>query len=211
MRRLRIILATSAGLLLNLIALGPVLGAANNDPEWPCVQRKVPELSVGQVWNGPDIPEAAKNWNTEEKIEDLVGELAARRNPLDVAQKRIVEYAAALPKDQVNDKLFELFQGVFDTLNREREEVISGISRYAGRQRDMATDLRKEASAVDAMRAKPDVDPEELDRQNERLTWETRIFEERVQSLSYVCEVPTIIEQRLYGLSKTIGQSMIKK
>ena len=186
------------------------MAAANNDPSWPCVQRKVPELSVGQVWSGPEIPETAKGWDTDPKIDDLVGELAARRNPLDAAQKQIVEFAGGLPKDQVNDKMFMLFQGVFDTLNREREQVISGISRYADRQRSMAEDLRKEASTVDAMRAKPDADPEELDRLNERLTWETRIFEERVQSLTYVCEVPTIIEQRLYGLSKTIQQSIVK-
>ncbi len=159
----------------------------------------------------PNIPEAAKNWNTDPKIDDLVGELAARRNPVDVAQKQIVEFAAGLPKDQVNDKLYMLFQGLFDTLNREREQVISGISRYAGKQRDLAAELRKEASEIDAMRGKPDTNPEELDRRDERLKWETRIFEERVQSLTYVCEVPTIIEQRLYGLSKTIGQSMIKQ
>lgn len=209
MKRSELFFAVSAGLVL-LVSGNGAIAAANNDPSWPCVQRKVPELSIGQVWNGPDIPEAAKNWDTDPKIDDLVGEVAARRNPLDVAQKQIVEFAGGLPKEQVNDKMFMLFQGIFDTLNREREQVLSGISRYAGRQRDMAEDLRKEASTVDAMRAKPDADPEELDRANERLTWETRIFEERVQSLTYVCEVPTIIEQRLYGLSKTIQQSIVK-
>lgn len=211
MKPLRIILGVSSCLLLYTASLDTSLAAASNDPDWPCIQRKVPELSIGQVWNGPDIPETAKNWNADPKIDDLVGELSARRNPLDVAQKQIVEFAAGLPKEQVNDQLFLLFRGLFDTLNREREQVITGISRYAGKQRDLAADLRKEASAVDAMRAKPDTNPEELDRRDERLKWETRIFEERVQSLTYVCEVPTIIEQRLYGLSKTIGQSMIKQ
>lgn len=111
----------------------------------------------------------------------------------------------------MNEKMLLLFQGLFDTLNRERIQVISGISRYAGKQREMANDLRTEAARVDAMRGKPDTDPDDLDRANERLTWETRIFQERVQSLTYVCEVPTIIEQRLYSLSKTISQSMLKQ
>lgn len=209
MKRLRIIIGTAAALIL--ASSNATFAAASNDPSWPCIQRKVPELSVGQVWSGPDIPEAAKNWNADTKIKELVAELAPRRTPLDVAQKQIVEYATSLPKEQLNDKLFQLFQGLFETLNREREQVVAGISRYAAKQRDLAADLRKEASAVDAMRAKPDTDPEELDRRDEQLKWETRIFEERVQSLTYVCEVPTIIEQRLYGLSKTIGQSMIKQ
>ncbi|WP_245425749.1 hypothetical protein [Phyllobacterium myrsinacearum] len=175
------------------------------------MQRKVPELSVGQVWNGPDIPDSAKGWDNDAAIHALVDDLAARRNPLDTAQTRIVEFANGLPRDQVNDKMLLLFQGLFDTLNRERIQVISGISRYAGKQREMANDLRTEAARVDAMRGKPDTDPDDLDRANERLTWETRIFQERVQSLTYVCEVPTIIEQRLYSLSKTISQSMLKQ
>lgn len=203
------VIATS--ILLYAASLAASFGAAQNDPTWPCVQRKVPELSVGQVWSGPDIPETAKSWDDDTAIHALVDELAARRNPLDVAQKKIVEFAGSLPKDELNDKMLLLFQGLFDTMNREREQVISGISRYAGKQRQMADDLRKEASRVDAMRAKADTDPDDLDRANERLIWETRVFEERVQSLTYVCEVPTIIEQRLYGLSKTIEQSMPKK
>lgn len=210
MKRSRIILGIATVLFFHATCLDVTFAAANNDPSWPCIQRKVPELSIGQVWNGADIPESAKNWDADPEIDNLVGELAARRNPLDVAQKRIVEFASGLPRDQVNTKMFLLFQGVFDTLNRERVQVISGISRYAGKQRDMAADLRKEASRVDAMRAKADTDPDELDRLNERLTWETRIYDERVHSLTYVCEVPTIIEQRLYGLSKTINGALIK-
>lgn len=210
MKRLRIIPGAMACMFLVVTVPNMAFAAAGNDPDWPCIQRKVPELSVGQVWSGPEIPETAENWNADPKIEDLVGELAARRNPLDAAQKQIIEYAATLPKDQANDKLFQLFQGLFETLNREREQVISGISRYAAKQRELAADLRKEASTVDAMRTKADADPDELERLDERLKWETRVFEERVQSLTYVCEVPTIIEQRLYGLSKTIGQSIVK-
>ena len=149
------------------------------------------------MWNGPDIPEAAKNWNADPKIDDLVGELAARRNPLDAAQKQIVEFADGLPKEQFNDKMFMLFQGLFDTLNREREQVISGISRYAGKQRDMAEDLRKEASDGRRDARQTRYRPGGIGQGDERLKWETRIFEERVQSLTYVCEVPTIIEQPL--------------
>ena len=208
MRHCRII-ATS--ILICTASAGGSFGAAQNDPSWPCVQRKVPELSVGQVWNGPDIPDSAKGWDNDAAIHALVDDLAARRNPLDTAQNRIVEFANGLPRDQVNNKMLLLFQGLFDTLNRERIQVISGISRYAGKQREMANDLRTEAARVDAMRGKPDTDPDDLDRANERLTWETRIFQERVQSLTYVCEVPTIIEQRLYSLSKTISQSMLKQ
>ena len=104
-----------------------------------------------------------------------------------------------------------LVQGLFDHMNAERSEVISGIARYARRQLELAARLRKEASEVDALRNKPNADVNQITAQTDRLAWETRIFEERVQSLTYVCEVPTLIEQRLYALAKTIAELMAQE
>ena len=44
-------------------ATGTASAASNNDPDWPCVQRKVPELSLGQIWNGPELPATVKDWS----------------------------------------------------------------------------------------------------------------------------------------------------
>ncbi|TDW32866.1 hypothetical protein EV128_106210 [Rhizobium azibense] len=182
--------------------------ATNTDPDWPCVQRKVPELSIGQVWNAGELPETAKQWDKDPRLSDLAAELVKRSNPIDDARKQISDYIASLPKDQAHEKLEQLFMGVFDKINIERGLIISGISRYAESQRQLAADLRKKAAEVDKMRTASDADQTELARQTAQLTWETRIFEERVQSLSYVCEVPTMIEQRLYSLSKIISEMM---
>jgi hypothetical protein len=187
------------------------LAAANNDPDWPCIQRKVPELSLGQIWNGPDLPEEAKDWSNDEDISDRVKELAARRLPLPEAQKEIKEFAATLPPEKLEPQLTMLVQGLFDHMNAERSHVISGIARYAHKQLEMATALRKESSDVDALRNKPDADQNEVTKRTDQLTWQTRVFEERVQSLTYVCEVPTLIEQRLYQLAKTVAETLPKK
>jgi hypothetical protein len=194
-----------AGLLL-LALPSATLAAANQDPDWPCIQRKVPELSLGQIWNGPDLPQSAKNWPQDPEIPALVKELAARRVPIEEAQGQIRDFAARLPADQKNTRLTMLVQGLFDYMNAERSQVISGIARYARKQLELAARLRKEASEVDALRAKPDADVNEIALRTDRLTWETRIFEERVQSLTFVCEVPTLIEQRLYALAKAISE-----
>ena len=103
-----------------------------------------------------------------------------------------------------------LVQGLFDHMNAERSQVISGIGRYARKQLELAERLRGEVSQVDALRAKPDA-AGELALRVDRLTLESRIFEERVQSLTYVCEVPTLIEQRLYALVKTISDVLAGK
>lgn len=199
-----------AGIFLALATVSPVFAAANIDPDWPCVQRKVPELSLAQVWNGPQLPEAAKNWADDPEIARRVDELAARRLPLADAQAQIREFAASLPPDQLTSKMTMLEQGLFDHMDAERLHVMSGIARYAHRQIEMAADLRKEASALDKLEDDK-ADPKVVTDHTDQLAAGTRIFEERVKSLTYVCEVPTLIEQRLYQLSKTIADALAAK
>lgn len=189
----------------------PGRSASNPEADWPCIQRKVPELSLGQIWNGPELPQSAAHWSKDTRISTLVQELAVRRLAIGDAQKKIRELAAGMPDDQTTQQLTMLVQGLFDHMNAERSQVMSGIARYARNQIEMAALLREEASQVDALRAKPDADINEIARRTDRLTWQTRIFEERAQSLTYVCEVPTLIEQRLYALAKTISESLAKQ
>lgn len=190
-------------------ALSTVAAAAQgDDPDWPCIQRKVPELSLAQIWNGPELPPAAREWASDPTIADLVPELAARRVPVAEADQMIRDLAERLRPEEREVQLGKLVQGLFDFMNKERSQVISGIGRYAHAQRDMAAALRQEASAVDALRGQANVDPNEIAVRDDQLVLRTRIFQERVQSLTFVCEVPTLIEQRLYALAKTVSQTL---
>ena len=197
----------------NLVLIASLASIANAnattaDPDWPCMQRKVPQLSLGQVWTGPELPAAAKDWSKDSGVSALVEAVAARRLPTAEAQKEIKDFAASLPAEQVAPRMAMVVQGMFDHMDAERSHVISGISRYAHKQLEMAAQLRKEASDVDALRAKADADPDEIERRTDQLNFATRIFNERVQSLTYVCDVPTIIEQRLYQLSKAVSETL---
>ncbi len=42
----------------------------------------------------------------------------------------------------------------------------------------------------------------------QRVTWEAEVFQDRRQVLSYACDVPGKIEQRLFGLARTIQQEL---
>ncbi len=194
------------GIFLLLALSSPVIAAQGDDPDWPCIQRKVPELSIGQIWTGPDLPPEAADWAKDEALHELVEELAARRLTLADAQHKIRAYRDGLPAGEMPRKRAMLVQGLFEMMNGERAHVMSGIARYAHRQRDMAANLRAEGSALDALRTKPDADQAQIAIRTEQLTFRTRIFQERVQSLTYVCEVPTLIEQRLYALVKVLSE-----
>ena len=202
------------GILLALLSvlIAPTAHAAQGaDPDWPCIQRKVPELSLPQVWNGPELPQEASGWRDDKDVTELVEEVAQRRIPIAEAQQTIRDFVPQLESGEKAKRLSMLARGLFDHMNAERSQVISGIGRYARGQAEIAARLRKEASQLGELQMKPDTDIAKVQDMTDRLNWETRIFEERVQSLTFVCEVPTLIEQRLYALSKTIAEELTRK
>ena len=204
-------LIPAAAAMLLLPALSLSAAAVQYDPSWPCQQRKVPELSLGQFWNGPDLPKSAADWEKAPGVSALVEEVAQRRVPLDEAKKKIADFAASLAPDKKQDRMMMVVQGLFDHMGRERSDVMSGISHYAHSQADLAAYVRKESSELDAFRAKPDADPDDVERRTDKLNMDIRTFEERTKSLTYVCEVPTVIEQRLYQLMKTVAGTLAEK
>jgi hypothetical protein len=208
MMRMPELLRSRAAAVLFVLISGPALSAQNTDPTWPCIQRKVSALSLGQVWTGPELPRSALDWPKDSAVSALVREVAARRLPVPEAEDAIRSFAKGLSGAPRHERMAMLAQGLFDHMNAERSHVITGIARYSQNQLVMAARLRAEGSELGALRAKPNADANEIITRTEQMAMETRIFEERVQSLTYVCEVPTFIEQRLYSLAKTIAKTM---
>ena len=181
-------------------------GAAH-DPDWPCIQRKVPELSVAAVWQGPPVDDALEHWQADDEVAELVVELSSRRVPVDDAKKEVEGFAADLDPREKAAKLTLLFAGLFQTLDRERGELIVGIERYARKQVAAAADIRARQSALSDLVA---TDPQGAALMTEQLVTETRIFNERRESLSFVCETPIIVEQRLFELARAIQAEISK-
>ena len=176
-------------------------------PDWPCAQAKVPEISLAAVWNGPALDDAASKWKDNAKVGALVSRLAARRTPLDEAEKMIAEFLSdsAVQKGETG-KL--LFAGLFDTLNVQRSSVMSGLERVTRKQREAADKIRTDRMALQALLDAPTPDQAKIDELGNQLAWETRIFEDRRRVIKFVCEVPTAIDQRLFALGRVIQQEM---
>jgi hypothetical protein len=176
-------------------------------PDWPCVQAKVPEISLAAVWAGPPLEDAADKWKTNARVGALVSKLGARRTPLDEAQKAITEFLAGATADKVTaGKL--LFAGLFDTLNAQRSSVLNGLERVTRKQREAADKIRSDTLALQALQDASSPDQAKIDELGNQLVWETRIFEDRRRVVKFVCEVPTAIDQRLFALGRTIQQEM---
>jgi hypothetical protein len=186
--------------LMGLLVASAAPAAVEGD--WPCIQRKVGELTAAQMWDGPDVATAA-GWRDDPGVAALAAELAQRRVPLDEAASRIERFAAAAGPDR-DAKLTALFARVLERINAERARLVAGIERYARKQRQLADRIREIGNA--GREAEPS--GATLPDQEERLRWDTRIYDERQAALAYVCESPTLLEQRVFALAREIRNRM---
>jgi hypothetical protein len=183
------------------------LAADPRYPDWPCVQAKVPEVSLAAVWDGPALDDAASKWKDDTRVSALLPRLAARRTPLDEAEKMIAEFLSGSAA-QKRDAGKLLFAGLFDTLNAQRSSVMNGLERVTRKQREAADRIRSDTLALQALQDTSPPDQVKVEELGNQLVWETRIFEDRRRVIKFVCEVPTAIDQRLFALGRVIQQEM---
>jgi DNA polymerase III alpha subunit len=176
-------------------------------PDWPCTQTKVPEISLAAVWAGPSLDDVQNKWKDDAKVSALVAKLSARKTPLDEAEKLVREFLAGSAADKTaNAKL--LFAGLFDTLNAQRSQVMSGLERVSRKQREAADKIREESVQLQALQGATPRDEAKVEALSNELIWKTRIFEDRYKVVRFVCEVPTTIDQRLFALGRVIQQEI---
>jgi hypothetical protein len=198
-----------AGMALFAIAASSQLCLAADPryPDWPCAQAKVPEISLAAVWAGPPLDDAERKWKSDPMVSALVEKVAARKTPLDDAQKAITEFLSAPGTDKMaTGKL--LFAGLFEQLNAERSSVMGGLERVTRKQRQAADKIRSDTLALQALQDATPPDQPKIDELGNQLVWETRIFEDRRHVVKFVCDVPTAIDQRLFALGRTIQQEI---
>jgi hypothetical protein len=196
------------GTLLMIAASTEFGGAADpRYPDWPCAQAKVPEISLAAVWAGPPLDDVSGKWKNDAKVSALVAKLAARRVPLEEAQKAATDFLAAAGAEKVAAGTL-LFAGLFDTLNAQRSSVMNGLERVTRKQRDAADQIRSHTLTLHELQGASPPDQTKIDEFSNQLIWETRIFEDRLRVIKFVCDVPTAIDQRLFALGRTIQQEM---
>jgi hypothetical protein len=176
-------------------------------PDWPCQQLKVPGIAIASVWNGPPIEIGDGAKPVDAKQAELVSRLAARRTRMEDARKLIADYVVGSSAER-QEKAKTLFAALYSTLNGQRDEVMDGIERFSRKQKVAADGIREETQKLRQMQDQSNLDQAQVDDLASRLAWRTRIFEDRRKSTSYVCDVPVLIEKRLFDLGKAIQDAM---
>ena len=170
---------------------------------WPCAQRKVGSISAGTIWSGPDLAQGA-TWDEDNAVASLAQKLASRRTDLGEADQSIANFAKAAAGDK-DRQLTRLFVGVLDILNENRGKILQGISRYAAGQERLAERLRDESDKISLARDEPSIAfTADTTGKEKEFEWDQRIFNDRRQALSYVCETPSLLERRAFDIGRRI-------
>lgn len=198
--------AALLGLAL-VAAAAPAAAQPKPDPNWPCVQRRVPTISAGAVWAGPDLA-AAGEWGKDFEAAALAQKLASRRTDLNEVGGLVDAFAKTAGADR-DVRLTRVFAGVLELVNAERDRILQGIERYAKGQIQLAERLRQDADQISAATDRPGAEaPPEIKDAQGRFVWDKRIFQERREALTYVCETPVLLEQRVYEIAQNIQQRL---
>ncbi len=176
---------------------------AKLDPDWPCQQIKTPTFSLAAVWSGPQLDLASQSWRNEPDVAELEAQMAQRRVPIAEVEKAIADFKAKAGLDG-DARLLRAFAAAFEDLSQQRSQVIDGLDRFGRRQRALADRIRAENESNQKVDSAAPTGAGSQD----KLLWDIRIYNDRRQTASYVCEVPTLIEQRIGAIARAVQNAL---
>jgi hypothetical protein len=192
-------IALALGVLCCAAGVRPV-ATAGEDPDWPCIQRLVPEIAPAVIWAGPPL-DSVDGHEPSPAIDQLAEELAARRVPLAEAQEHVDAFAKTLDDRQKAEQLTRLFARMLEIINRDRTSIIQGIKKYARGERALAESITEKNERLSELPADQILEREALIAERD---WDIRIYDDRRNSLTYLCEQPVLLEQRAFALARAI-------
>lgn len=199
----------TVGLVLALGLVNPVQAqrAAHGPPDWPCVQRLIPELAWGTIWTGPSIDELDQQWWEDREIGALVRYATDRKTSQEAAVERVRDFVAGVDENR-EYRLTLLFSGLFELINRERSRTIEYIRSYSRGQVARLQAIGELVDELETLRESDAGHEERIAEVEYILHWEQHAFETRQQSLRAICEQPYLQEEKLSRLVRVIQEGM---
>ena len=180
---------------------------AKADPDWPCHQIKTPTYSLAAVWSGPELDLNSQSWRDESDIADLAAKMTQRRIPIADVESAIADFKAKAGAD-ADAKLLRAFAAAFQDLSQQRSQILEGLERFGRKQRVMADRIRAENEAVQESADQNQGGQTPAADSQERLQWDIRVFDDRRRTVTYVCEAPTLIEQRIGAIARDVEKAL---
>ena len=184
--------------------LNLVMATESPPKKWPCDQVYNPKLNMSAIWEGPDIKDYIKDWWKDDEVIEVATKLS---DPI-LTEKdgtKIIEsfakkytYFGIIAKKEQEEKLVNLFAGLFQKASDKRRRQYTGIVKFVERQDVIRKTIGKSSKKLRELRKKGvGQDDKEFQMYSEQMKWNTRVFDQRTRLTEYVCEEPVYGKQRI--------------
>ena len=164
------------------------------NPDWPCIQVLIEELSWASIWTGPPLNETTAKWSEKEGLQSLVTKAMDRKTKQEDGINEIKKY---MNKNNSKEDLTLLFHGLFDTTNKIWKDRVRKLINFGKRQRLTSEEIAKKLEKIRIMLEDPNVDKELLAEIEQERYWDLKRFEDRRNQSDYLCEQPRFYEKRM--------------
>ena len=181
------------------------LPGQEKNPDWPCIQVLLEELSWGSIWTGPPLDERTTKWKENEELRLLASKIMNRKTK---EEDGITELKKFMKKNNSPEDLTFLFHALFDKTNEIWKNRTQKLKNFGKKQRLTSEKIARKLEKSKILLENPEANKEEITRLEQEKFWDIRKFEDRRMQSDYLCEQPRFYEKRLGVYSKIISEKL---
>ena len=175
------------------------------NPDWPCIQVLIEELSWGSIWTGPPLDENSSKWIDDENLSALAKKLMNRKTKENEVIDELKKY---IKKNNSPNQLTKLFHALFDTTNEIWRKRTAKLLNFGKRQRLTSQKISVKLEKMKQLSKDPDLNKDEIQKLEQENFWDIRRFEDRRNLSDSLCDLPRFYEKRLGVYSSIILESI---
>lgn len=164
------------------------------NPDWPCIQVYIEELSWGSIWTGPPLDEKSSKWIDDEKLNTFAEKLMKRNTKEKEGVKELRKY---IKKNKSPEQLTKLFHALFDTTNNTWKKRNIKLLNFGKRQRLTSEKISTKLGKIKKLSKDYESNKDEIQKLEQENFWDVRRFEDRRSLSDSLCEQPRFYEKRL--------------
>ena len=164
------------------------------NPDWPCIQVYIEELSWGSIWTGPVLDENSSKWINDEKLSSLAEKIMKRNTKENEGIKELKKY---IKKNNSPEQLTKLFHALFDTTNIIWKKRNEKLLNFGKRQRLTSEKISTKLGKIKKLFKDHESNKDEIQKLEQENFWDVRRFEDRRALSDSLCDQPRFYEKRL--------------
>ena len=171
------------------------------NPDWPCIQVYIEQLSWGSIWTGPVLDENSSKWINDEKLSSLAEKIMKRNTKENEGIKELKKY---IKKNNSPEQHTKLFHALFDTTNIIWKKRNEKLLNFGKRQRLTSEKISTKLGKIKKLSQDYESNKDEIQKLEQENFWDVRRFEDRRALSDSLCEQPRFYEKRLGTYSNII-------